>query len=370
MACGLCSSVTSFSTTAAIQWHRSSSVSFSRRLSRPCIIFVPIMGFVNFWVNKQDRISLGAACTDLARRLDRLCPGYYLALLWLYAFGAYQYDPLAYQLQALFLQTLLPIRVCGLVYDSYAWHGANSDGWFVSAAVVCAVCFPMLYNARPRRGWKATAMVLLAVLTFCASTRWMRSHIDLYMEGVNIYVWAPPRVLEFFAGMFFAQLADELPEHLKSWPGWPYISDLCLGMAFVVVTTSDSAMPTLAEDWFLTPLFGLHALSCSLTECSLARPDESVLLRGVHSPAASTAFNHIPASMPWKWSHRRLLDHATGELLDCWDGPHEVCGKSRRQSNELAAQSPSLKFDTQRGELYQQLHFPKEPELRRVRESK
>ncbi|CAE8591549.1 unnamed protein product [Polarella glacialis] len=275
MACGLCSSVTSFSTTAAIQWHRSSSVSFSRRLSRPCIIFVPIMGFVNFWVNKQDRISLGAACTDLARRLDRLCPGYYLALLWLYAFGAYQYDPLAYQLQALFLQTLLPIRVCGLVYDSYAWHGANSDGWFVSAAVVCAVCFPMLYNARPRRGWQATAMVLLAVLTFCASTRWMRSHIDLYMEGLNIYVWAPPRVLEFFAGMFFAQLADELPEHLKSWPGWPCISDLCLGMAFVVVATSDSAMPTLAEDWFLTPLFGLHALSCSLTECSLARPDES-----------------------------------------------------------------------------------------------
>lgn len=233
------------------------------------------MGFVNFWVNKQDRISLGAACTDLARRLDRLCPGYYLALLWLYAFGAYQYDPLAYQLQALFLQTLLPIRVCGLVYDSYAWHGANSDGWFVSAAVVCAVCFPMLYNARPRRGWQATAMVLLAVLTFCASTRWMRSHIDLYMEGLNIYVWAPPRVLEFFAGMFFAQLADELPEHLKSWPGWPCISDLCLGMAFVVVATSDSAMPTLAEDWFLTPLFGLHALSCSLTECSLARPDES-----------------------------------------------------------------------------------------------
>ncbi|CAE8601613.1 unnamed protein product [Polarella glacialis] len=133
----------------------------------------------------------------------------------------------------------------------------------------------MLYNARPRRGWQATAMVLLAVLTFCASTRWMRSHIDLYVEGLNIYVWAPPRVLQFFAGMFFAQLAKELPEHLKSWPGWPYISDLCLGMAFVVVDTSDSAMPTLAEDWFLTPLFGLHALSCSLTESSLARPDKS-----------------------------------------------------------------------------------------------
>ncbi|CAE8585236.1 unnamed protein product [Polarella glacialis] len=175
--------------------------------------------------------------------------------------------------EALFLQTLLPIKRCGV--HPHWWYGANYAGWFASAAVVCAVCFPMLYNARPRRGWQATAMVLLAVLTFCASTRWMRSHIDLYVEGLNIYVWAPPRVLQFFAGMFFAQLAKELPEHLKSWPGWPGISDLCLGMAFVVVDTSDSAMPTLAEDWFLTPIFGLHALSCSLTESSLARPDKS-----------------------------------------------------------------------------------------------
>ncbi|CAE8599134.1 unnamed protein product [Polarella glacialis] len=234
--------------------------------------FFLTMGFVSYWGNWQDRISLGAACSDLARRLGRLCPGYHLALLWLYALGANRQDPLAYPLQALFLQTLLPIKACGL---AYIWDGANGEGWFVSAAVVCAVYFPMLYNARPRRGWQATTMVLLAVLTLCASTRWLRSHSGLYVEGLDVYVWAPPRVLEFSAGMLFAQLADELPEHLKSWPGWRYISDLCLGLAFVVVAATDNWFSLLAEDWFLTPLFGLHALSCSLTECSLERPEKS-----------------------------------------------------------------------------------------------
>ncbi|CAE8617776.1 unnamed protein product [Polarella glacialis] len=286
MACGPCSSVTSFSITAAVSSNRSSSVPFSRRLTRLCIFF-PIMGFGHYWVNKQDRISLGAACSDLFQRLGRLCPGYYIALLWLYAFiGAYECERLAYPLQALFLQSLLPVQVCGICNGdivSYTWSlGGNGVGWFVSVAVVCAVCFPMLYNARPRRGnarprrgWHATAMVLLAVLTFRCSTRLMRSHIDPYLEGLDLYVWAPPRVLEYFVGMLFAQLADELPEHLKAWRGWGCISDLCLGVALVIVSASDPAVSGLAEDWLLTPIFGLHALSCSLTKCSLAGADKS-----------------------------------------------------------------------------------------------
>ncbi|CAE8597967.1 unnamed protein product [Polarella glacialis] len=92
----------------------------------------------------------------------------------------------------------------------------------------------------------------------------------------------------YFAGMLFAQLGDELPENLKSWLGWRYISDLCLGLAFVVVAASPGQLPCVAVaaspgqdaprwsniapygDFFLAPIFGLRALSCSLTEGNLA----------------------------------------------------------------------------------------------------
>ncbi|CAE8640721.1 unnamed protein product, partial [Polarella glacialis] len=131
--------------------------------------FFVLMGFVNFRVNaKQDCISLGVACSSLAQRVCRLCLGYHIALLWMYAFA--KECSMVWPLQALFLQSLLPVTVCCgtgekmAAGDCSVWQRGNGVGWFTADAVVCAVCFPMLYNTRPRRGWHATAMVLLAVL--------------------------------------------------------------------------------------------------------------------------------------------------------------------------------------------------------------
>ncbi|CAE8654027.1 unnamed protein product, partial [Polarella glacialis] len=239
--------------------------------------FFVLMGFVNFRVNaKQDRISLGVACSSLAQRFGRLCPGYHIALLWMYASAKDGHALTVWPLQALFLQSLLPVNLCcgtdAKMAAGYCsvWLKGNYVGWFTADALVCAVCFPMLYNARPRRGWHATAIVLLAVLTLRSSTGLMhstvKSFIDLHLAGLDLYVWAPVRVLEYFAGMLFAQLGDELPEDLKSWQGWRCISDLCLVLAFVVVAASDPANPPRYGDFFLAPVFGLHALSCSLTE--------------------------------------------------------------------------------------------------------
>ncbi|CAE8628589.1 unnamed protein product [Polarella glacialis] len=157
------------------------------------MIFIPDHGVCAFLGQQAGPHQLGScmlrSLLAAGPTLSRLL--YSIAL----AVGAYECERLAYPLQALFLQSVLPVQVCGICNGdivSYTWSlGGNGVGWFVSVAVVCAVCFPMLYNARPRRGWHATAMVLLSVLTFRCSTRLMRSHIDPYLEGLDLYVGSP-----------------------------------------------------------------------------------------------------------------------------------------------------------------------------------
>jgi len=281
--------------------------------------FFVLMGFVNFRVNaKQDRISLGVACSSLAQRFGRLCPGYHIALLWMYASAKDGHALTVWPLQALFLQSLLPVNLCcgtdAKMAAGYCsvWLKGNYVGWFTADALVCAVCFPMLYNARPRRGWHATAMVLLAVLTLRSSLNLIHVYPGKDM-WVYFYVWAPVRVLEYFAGMLLAQLGDELPKNLKSWPGWCYLSDLCLVLVFVVVAGQRSFIQP-SGDFFLAPVFGLYILSCSLTESHLATGDLLVQRRGYLDALLSSHLLVEPAQYSFG---AYILQHPIQQSLTC-----------------------------------------------------
>lgn len=231
--------------------------------------FFVLSGFVAAISARDQNIGMDAARTMTVRRLTRLCPAYFLALLGVAAVAYCRGggEPfLAWPLQALMLQSLMPVKICGAV-DAGHWsqnflpYSANGTGWFVSAIVIVSLCFPLLHNARPRGGFKFTLATLVLVIAARAVPTL------LTIEGwcpFDAYVFAPVRLLEFAAGMLSAQLYKEMPNAAVEFQGWDWIFDASLCAAAVPIWFlghwhSWATVEGSHGDFFLT---GIFCLTC------------------------------------------------------------------------------------------------------------
>eukprot|EP00927_Polykrikos_kofoidii_P087109 TRINITY_DN9956_c0_g1_i2.p1 TRINITY_DN9956_c0_g1~~TRINITY_DN9956_c0_g1_i2.p1 ORF type:complete len:405 (-),score=43.56 TRINITY_DN9956_c0_g1_i2:12-1133(-) len=214
----------------------------------------------------------------LARRIVRLCPAYFAALVWLSALsmvGCWGQQPFAaWPASAIFVQSLLPFTICGSGEAPGARfflpYGANFCGWFVSSLLVVTLCFPLMYNIRPRSGPVATASLLVVVVVLRSVPTALEMLNDFPCLGERFedgfckasYVFAPVRLFEFGAGMLAAQLCDELPAHMAAWVGWGATFDLssCLALALFLAVHHVKE----ANEYFAT---GLCCLICMSARC-------------------------------------------------------------------------------------------------------
>jgi len=216
-------------------------------------------------------IEVDVARTMAVRRLTRLCLPYFVALLGVAAMVAFRGGGqpfLAWPIQALLLQSLLPVKVCGPL-DVGHWSqnflpfSANGTGWFVSAILITSLCFPAIYNARPRGGFLATLSALVLVIvgrsvpTLLCMAGWC---------PFDTYAFAPVRLLEFAAGVLAAQLFREMPAWAAECGAWDWIFDASLLCAAVPVYFLGS-WPSWAlsenshGDYFLTAVFCLTCIA-------------------------------------------------------------------------------------------------------------
>lgn len=239
------------------------------------ILFV-LSGFVAAYVHQcaasgPSDFDVDTTRKLVVRRLTRLCPAYFAALLLVAGVIAHRGggEPfLAWPVQALLLQSLMPVTVCG-PWDTGHWShnflpfSANGEGWFVSAILIASLCFPLLHNIRPRNGFWATLRALLFV-TMLRSTPTF-----LTMAGwcpFSTYVFAPVRVLEFSAGMLGAQLFQEMPVWMAECGAWDWIFDaslFCAGIPiwFLGYWHSWAACESMHGDFFLTIVFCVTCMS-------------------------------------------------------------------------------------------------------------
>lgn len=256
--------------------------------------FFVLSGFVSFYIVEGQfaMFNKHRAAKFLVRRMVRLCPAYFVALLWtaiLARLGLYAALPyMAWPIAAVFGQTWLPLQVCG-DYDPSHWSlnslgfGANPLGWFVSCIVVCSVCFPALYNLRPWTGPRGTFFLLLLVLLARSTATIILIFQDAMPPSLfnQVYTLAPLRVLEFAAGALTAQLCSQLPLEVQGWGGWAWTFDASLALVFLVkakVLTICPGGPPFG-DYMISGIFCLtcaaargvseHIRQCQEPECIL-----------------------------------------------------------------------------------------------------
>lgn len=247
----------------------------------PMQFFTVLMGFVNFRAHSgYEQLSMAEASASLAQRLGRLCPIYFAALGWLFVLAtlgrAADRPFLAWPLQALFAQSLLPLEVGGPGQPAPSWPGANYIqyggnyvGWFAALAIFCSAMFPVLYNRRPRGGLHMVVLALGFVLALRSLPLLFAGDLPVLGQGPDLHVFALLRLLEYYAGILFAQLSDELPETAREWCGWSVVSDMSLVIVLVSVACWTHAIGVDGPpggDYLLTGLFGLHAMASALSQ--------------------------------------------------------------------------------------------------------
>lgn len=215
----------------------------------PMQFFFVLSGFVMCHVGERKLVfyDWDATSAFIARRLARLCPAYMLALsicfVEQYAGATLLNMPvgrpfLSWPVQALFLQTLFPVQVCGVERhwwgEGYIHLGGDGAGWFTSAIVFLSFCFPILFNLRPQRGHALTLCLLVAVVVLRSVPTVFFRRLPMQGEGLDIYGFAPLRVLEFSAGILAATLSEQLPRGLLAWHGWGWVFDAAMLFAVLV----------------------------------------------------------------------------------------------------------------------------------------
>eukprot|EP00746_Dinoflagellata_sp_MGD_P154447 gnl/MRDRNA2_/MRDRNA2_84810_c0_seq3.p1 gnl/MRDRNA2_/MRDRNA2_84810_c0~~gnl/MRDRNA2_/MRDRNA2_84810_c0_seq3.p1 ORF type:complete len:461 (+),score=37.81 gnl/MRDRNA2_/MRDRNA2_84810_c0_seq3:152-1534(+) len=223
---------------------------FARGLWQISFFFV-VSGFVMCYVaeGKLVRYNWQRGADFLAQRLVRLCPVYWLALLLTFALAARssQFIPqdasephLTWPVQAALLQALIPLKVCGpgkYPWSNYVHLEANTPGWFTSAIIWCSAVFPLLFNIGPQsKGkWQVTLFALVAICLLRSVPTFMQDYFPVYGEGLDLYAFAPLRLLEMWAGMLSARLSSQLPEDCRNCSCWGIIADLSLLVCMVIV---------------------------------------------------------------------------------------------------------------------------------------
>lgn len=254
-------------------------------LGWPMQFFFVLSGFVAQVQQEygNEQFTWLSGWTYVARRLGRILPLYQLALVFQFALAVYGNrgcQPVAaWPMNALLLQVVFPVQVCGEVDAAwtlgYTHFNGNGPAWFAACIVWFSCLFPLLYNARPRSGglWMLGALVLLLCcreVPDMVQPKW-----GTYGGGPHLYAMSPIRLMEFTAGMWAAQLAADIGRRWSSWTCWCWVFDgalvLLLGMIYVSLQYLGSTW-TCSGDYHLT---ALCCLVCVAARLAAEMPDES-----------------------------------------------------------------------------------------------
>mmetsp|Transcript_52151 Transcript_52151/g.113021 ORF Transcript_52151/g.113021 Transcript_52151/m.113021 type:complete len:525 (+) Transcript_52151:74-1648(+) len=224
----------------------------------PMQFFFVLSGFVQRYVieGKLLYFDRKSAVKAVIRRFARLAPLYWLAMAVTFCFilltgiqcTTPQCRPLiAWPMNALFLQGLMPMRVCTMsdvwIGNGFMQFGANGSGWFTACLIWIAICYPGLHNL-VSRCYKSQLLcigALVAVLTLRMVPEILRPAWSEYgaPNGVlHLYSFAPVRLLEFLSGMLAAQAVTNLPDCLKKWQFWGWIFDAMMILSIAAVGIS------------------------------------------------------------------------------------------------------------------------------------
>jgi len=162
---------------------------------------------------------------NAARILARFFPANGLALLLCLILRSQSRDNLiAFPIDALFLQSLLPIKVC----NSFFPFDGNGVAWFVSATVLCSMCFPFLHRHMPT-GRVGIVMALLTVMVISC----VADMIPFILFHPTSFLY---RLMHFLLGILLAQLFGDFPTHVKRWGLWCWAFDGALIGLFLLAS--------------------------------------------------------------------------------------------------------------------------------------
>jgi peptidoglycan/LPS O-acetylase OafA/YrhL len=144
--------------------------------SEPLLFIVSGFVLMHVMAQKVEHFVLGTGTALIARRLARLLPAYYLALVGCMAFSAGQSkasEPHTWASAATLSQSLIPLNYCDTpndwtVYFPFGYAG-NGPAWFTSAMVILSFCFPPIFNVvRDFDFATSVAWLILVALLRCA----------------------------------------------------------------------------------------------------------------------------------------------------------------------------------------------------------
>lgn len=245
-----------------------------RPIQHPSMSFFMILsGFVRYQAAKGRPCYDRAATRNyVARILARFVPAYYAALLLIMFFAAVNRKGtsfVAWPLNALFLQTLLPFVIChgaserALAPENipYLPFEGNLVAWFTSGVVWSSLLFPLVYNViRPERGKRGAAVVFMTLLTVISIPVSMQClHFLVYGQDrlftspllrpifdVENGHFLPYRLLECVLGMLSAWFFDELSKPWREWRGWVWVFDGAI-VALLLLSWAPSPGPENSE---------------------------------------------------------------------------------------------------------------------------
>lgn len=275
--------------------------------------FMVLSGFVACYVmeGKSDSFTWSSGCQWLGRRLARLAALHHLAIFLDYLRVAYTGGecaangcrPLAaWPANAMFLQGLLPLRLCGMPTDHPSWNyvhfNANGVGWFAACLAWISVAFPFLYNHRPRSNMELQLGVLGAVIaTRLMGEVWCPAWAMWGGEGVlHPYAFMPLRLLEFWAGMLSAQVAAQTSADVREWPYWGWVFDGSLvtgfaGVAYAMRYLNASAVRT--GEYYMTPIWCLVCMAACLVVMTPEKERKPLGSGPIHQVLASSHVTYL-----------------------------------------------------------------------------
>lgn len=254
----------------------------------PMQFFFVLSGFILYYVceDKHRTFDFTSGAKLVTRRLVRLVPLYQVAMLveFMWSVASHLRAPgkpfIAWPIHALFLQTLLPLKVCGEMQQGKEWalnylHFAqNGIGWFTAALVWMSCLFPFLYNLQKKFNHGQTVAILFWLLVCRSIPEILHPTWGHWGKGnMHLFVFLPLRLLEFHAGMLAAQVVRDLPleSGIRTMRGWGWVFDglLLTGLTVVhwpVVVNHEHGTYGVyyTGDFFITGLWCLVCVACRL----------------------------------------------------------------------------------------------------------
>jgi peptidoglycan/LPS O-acetylase OafA/YrhL len=210
--------------------------------SRP-ILFI-VSGFVISYVfaQKVEQLDLSTSMAFIARRLGRLAPAYYAALVLDFVTSTIYYNRIgpsdndarsyevwlhgqahrvAFVADASLLQSFLSLPMCGM--DELLTFLGLGQGWFTSAVAILSCCFPPAFNVISQlTAAEAVGLLvcIIALRTLCAFARLTFAHPG----AMNLGTFAPWNLFPFIMGMLCAHICKRATEGMR-WLGWGFVLD-------------------------------------------------------------------------------------------------------------------------------------------------